>query len=615
MIKKFVQLLGTCTIIIGAIIGSGIYIRDINFGPMDQKVAIGSLFVVILGILTVFIAHKGRFGIKNLNITIEGDGMVFQLLKYRLRFSKKHLSIIMLVFLTISLPFAGYLLSSFEPVNRLNLVSAKTIGVDGTEISMPFPMTATIDDTGWRVSYAQSNRPHLIEDYENLIYIGEEVGTRLMCAFIMMDFDKTNICARYPTTTVYGVEWNNTPHRSAQEDDAIIQYIKDNSAYIEYGLHGVSHEMYADGYLIDEGFEICINMNPSEWGKNASEWVHQGEFYDVAQHMPLNHTAVKNHFHVFSEISKQNNLSFPKSMVPPDHGYYYNPSSNESTSALLNQYGVKYATTHLGVISELEPKEGIDNGVLITHREWLGVYGDMVGVVPDGIVDTSSIMSHFTNFYAVKPEDNRAIADEWISWFNNIKDNPDRYVPKNNAQLNSQWLYCKYAKISKGEGNSLEIDTSKMPSEAYDYDLIGNPVFKIPLPHNQHISVASIDENQIVGYYEDRGYGYMILPILNRSVHILHFEIGDSYPETYVLNDGTYNVFSFYSTKDKVDLEVEMYGTQDLKIRTLFEPNNISSVNSDVKVQSYDFDSETSILTVSLTASDIQGDQTKLMIK
>jgi|GEM_PF-1022758 len=614
MIKKFLQFLGTYTIIIGAIIGSGIYIRDINFGPIAQKIVIGSLFIVILGIFTVFIAYNGIFGIKKLNITIDKDEMALQLLRFELRFSKKHLSVFMLIFLTISLPFALYLLSSFEPVNRLNLVSAKSTNVGGTEIFMPFPMTATVDDTGWRYSYAQPNRTHLLKDYENLVYIGEKVGTRLMCAFIMMDFDKENICAKYPTTTVYGTGWNNTPNLCVQEDDAIIQYIKDNSAYIEYGLHGVSHAMFADDYLIDEGFETYINKNAGEWGKNASEWRHQGEFYDVAQHKPWNHTAVKDHFCVFSEISRQNNLSFPQSMVPPDHGYYYNPSSGESTTALLNQYGVKYAATHLGVISELKPKEGIDSGVLITHREWLDVYGYMVGVVPDGLACTTSVMTHFTNFYAEKPEDNRAIADEWISWFDNIKKTPDRYIPKNNAQLNSQWLYCKYADISKGEGNSIEIDTSKMPVEAYDYDLIGNLVFKIPLSHNQHISEANIDGNQIVGYYEDRGFGYIILPVLNRSTHTLQYRIGDSYPETYLLNDGTYNVFSFYSAKDRVDLEVEMYGTQDLKIRTLFEPSNISSTNTDVKVQSYDFDSEESMLTVRMSASDVQGDQTELMI-
>ncbi|MDY6932400.1 MAG: hypothetical protein SVJ22_10860 [Halobacteriota archaeon] len=614
MIKKYLQFFGFYTMIIGTVISSGIYLRDISFGPAAQKIAIGGFLILLLGIFMVLIARIGRFGTKNLNIKIDEDKIFFQLLRFELIFSKKHLYVFLLIFIAITLPFASYLFSSFEPVNRLNLVSAKSTNVGGTEIFMPFPMTATIDDTGWRDSYAQPNRTHLLEDYENLVYIGEKVGTRLMCAFIMMDFDKENICAEYPTTTVYGAEWNNTPNLCAPEDDAIIQYIKDNSAYIEYGLHGVSHAMFADGYLIDEGFEVCINPNQGEWGKNASEWNHQGEFYDVAQHKPWNHTAVKDHFYVFSEISRQNNLSFPKSMVPPDHGYYYNPSSNESTTALLNQYEVKYATTHFGIISELKPKEGIDNGVLITYREWLDVYGYMVGVAPDGMACTTSIMTHFTNFYAEKPEDNRAIADEWISWFDNIKKTPDRYIPKNNAQLNSQWLYCRYADISKGEGNSIEIDTSKMPVEAYDYDLIGNLVFKIPLPPNQHISEANIDENQIVGYYEDRGYGYMILPILDRSIHTLQYRIGDSYPETYLQNDGTYNVFSFSSEKDKIDLEVEMYGTQDLKIKTLFEPTNISSTNYDVKLNSHDYDSETGILTVSLSATDVQGDRTELTI-
>ncbi|MDY6895669.1 MAG: hypothetical protein SVO01_09685, partial [Thermotogota bacterium] len=172
MIKKYLQFFGFCTIIIGTAISSGIYLRDISFGPAAQKIAIGGFLIVILGIFIVLIAHVGRFGIKNLNIMIDEDKMALQLLSFKLRVSKKHLSVFLLIFLAITLPFALYLFSSFEPVNRLNLVSAKSTNVGGTEIFMPFPMTATIDDTGWRDSYAQPNRTHLLEDYENLVYIG-----------------------------------------------------------------------------------------------------------------------------------------------------------------------------------------------------------------------------------------------------------------------------------------------------------------------------------------------------------------------------------------------------------------------------------------------------------
>jgi len=605
MIKKLVYITGISALLVGAIIAIGVYIRDINFGPMAQLVAITGLFIVLFGIVSLWICHKGKAKYKNSSVDIKTNELVLQLHGYQIKFSGKHLFAFLLIFLILSTSFAGYLLLSMEPINRLNLVGPKAVIVDGVEVVMPFPMTVTIDDTGWRYSYisdegwTNNSRPHVLEDYENLVYIGKQVGTRLMCAFIISDFDETNICAGYPTTTPYGRNWNNTPNLRPQ-DEVVMQYIRDNSAYIEYGLHGVRHGMFSDGYLIEEGCEVSDK--------------HAGEWYDIIGNKPWNFTAVQNHAYVFNEISRQYNLSFPKSMVPPMHGYYYNPSSNESTSALLSKYGLKYATTDFNVISELHPKEGIDQGVLLTHRMYLGIRCADIGAIPQDIVSTASGMSHFTNFYAEKPENNRDIAEQWILWFNKIKDNPYRYVPKNNAQLNSQWLYCKYTKITKGKNNTIIIDNSRMPVDAYTYDLIGNLVLKIPLSINQHVSEATIDGEQVAGYYEDRGYGYIILPILNRSIHTLSFKLGSTYLPTYILNDGTYNVFSFNSTEEKVELELEMYGTQDVKIKMLFEPEQILSSNPDVIIQSHNYDSESCILSIRLTASDVQGEKTTLII-
>jgi len=596
MIKKLGYITGTYALVIGSIIAIGAYIRDINFGPMAQLVAMTGLIIVLFGVITLWICHKEGVKYKNLSLDVKTNELVMQL-----RLTKKNLFALLIIFLILTASFAGYLLLSMEPVNRLNLVGPKAVTINGTEVVMPFPMTVTIDDTGWRYSKRLNHSPHVLEDYENLVYIGEQVGTRLMCAFIISDFDKTNICADYPTTTPNGSEWNNTLNVCPQ-DEIIMQYIKNNSAYIEYGLHGVRHGMFADGYLIKEGCEVSDK--------------HAGEWYDIIGNKPWNYTAAQNHAYVFDQISKQYNLSFPQSMVPPMHAYYYDPSSNESTAALLSKYGLKYATTNFDVIPELRPKEGIDHGVLLTHRMDLGIWHDQVGAVPRDIVETTSGMTHFPNFYAEKPENNRAVAEQWVSWFNTkIKDNPYRYVPKNNAQLNSQWLYCKYTKITKGENNTIIIDNSRMPMDAYTYALIGNLVLKIRLSTDQHISEATIDGRQIAGYYEDRGYGYMILPMLNRSIHILSFKLGSTYLPTYVLNDGTYNVFSFNSTENRVEIELEMYGTQDVKIKgMLFEPRQILSTNPNVTIRSYDYDSEVHMLSVRLTAIDVQGEETTLIL-
>jgi len=88
-----------------------------------------------------------------------------------------------------------------------------------------------------------------------------------------------------------------------------------------------------------------------------------------------------------------------------------------------------------------------------------------------------------------------------------------------------------------------------------------------------------------------------------------------TYLPTYVLNDVTYNVFSFNSTKEKVNIELEMYGTQDVKIKGMpFEPRQILSNKPNVIIRSYDYDSESRMLSICLTATDVQGEKTTLII-
>lgn len=483
-----------------------------------------------------------------------------------------------------------------------NTPDLRSVIIKGIKVTMPFPLTVTIDDVGREYGWRDDQSKHVLDDYKNLVYIGECVGTRLMCAFMVAYFDKNNICAKYPTTTKSGKDWDNSKNLDIQ--DEIIQFVKNNSAYIEYGLHGVDHRMFWDTLLVPDGFG----------GPNKELFKHYGEWYDVGGVKPWNSMAVEEHIHAFDEISKQYGFSFPRSMVPPHHAYYYNPKSDESTAALLAKCGLKYVTTDFYKIAELLPREGIDHGVLLTHRDFGELPHDAIGITPKSIADTTSFMTHFANFYANHPNDNRTVADEWIEWFNiKVKDNLGRYVPKNNAQLNSQWLYHKYSSLCT-DNNAIIIDNSKMPAEAYEYDLIGNLVLKVALLEDQHVSYADIDGRHIAGYYEDRGYGYMILPRLDKSVHKLHFRLGSTYMPEYLLYDGTYNVFSFKSTEDECAVELEMFGTQRLKVKILFEAKKVTSSNPNVLVQSYDYDSEECMVIICLTASDIQGDVTTINI-
>ncbi len=122
-------------------------------------------------------------------------------------------------------------------------------------ITIPKPMAIDIDDLGWKQGWDlnESGGPYRLglpqgrmmslPDYEVIVYISKAVGVRIKCLFIMSEFDRANICAHYPTTNEQGGDWDNSALVN-DSDFAIMDYVKENAAHIEFGLHGVRHEFW-----------------------------------------------------------------------------------------------------------------------------------------------------------------------------------------------------------------------------------------------------------------------------------------------------------------------------------------------------------------------------------
>ncbi|PJF33258.1 MAG: hypothetical protein CUN57_02640, partial [Phototrophicales bacterium] len=132
------------------------------------------------------------------------------------------------------------------------------------------------------------------------------------------------------------------------------------------------------------------------------------------------------------------------------------------------------------------------------------------------------------------PDDDFQTGDRFVDWFNRVKQQPDMYVPKNMAQYYSQWLYRKYT-LTSVNGNVVAIDNRNMPEEAYSSDLLGNLLLKFALPPGQHLSQLSIDNGaEIVGYYEELDYAYVIFSRLERKEYRFEYQTGNQLPATCV---------------------------------------------------------------------------------
>jgi hypothetical protein len=197
-------------------------------------------------------------------------------------------------------------------------------------------------------------------------------------------------------------------------------------------------------------------------------------------------------------------------------------------------------------------------------------------------------------------------------------------LAKNTVQTASQWLYKHDADISVSEGSFI-IDTSAMRDEAYDHDLLSVLVLKTPL-YGRHIKNASIDGGaQITAYWEDEyGYGYLMIgheraPMgrLPKGVYTLNAEFGKDTMESFVdLSASTFNVHSYSYSSHSASITLELYGTQDIRIKLPFEPGSVesngSADSSGITIRGWNYDR--GYLTINASARDIQGETGRIII-
>jgi hypothetical protein len=472
---------------------------------------------------------------------------------------------------------------------------------------IPAPLTIGIDDVGWKQGWSTDvpldrNKPSHIDgpegrwlglaDYEAIVNIGEAVNSRLLCLFIMSEYDRSNICAEYPTTTERGELWDNSALVS-DNDFKVMDYVKDNAAFMEFGLHGVRHEHWDNGDVTFAEFA----------GGNYNR-------------RPYPVEVVEKHLECYKRLIDQYGISFPKSFVPPKHCYHYDPDNPMDTGGLMANWGVKYVSwghKHWGNYDQraVNPLSNcqFDNGVLVMERDQAVPWYGSLGQAPDAIsTDFYYECTHWHNYIAASPDDNPAVGEKWINWFNLIKDSPGRYLPKNTAQLNSQALYLKYASV-RIDGDRLMIDNTAMPDWAYEKEFIGNLVIKVPLQSGLHISSVTFDHSQpVASCYEDRGFGYVSLPELKQKKYEVQIKTGPELLSNCVANNGTYNVRHLEVEPEMASLELEMYGTQDVHLRLAdFTPRVVKSRSRDLVVNSWNWDEKAEICVINVTAKDVQG--------
>jgi hypothetical protein len=491
-----------------------------------------------------------------------------------------------------------------------HLLGTMLVAQQSTEksaVTVPSPLTVGIDDLGWKQGWSSDVamdplKPHHIdgpenrwmglEDYKTIVDIASRVNSRLLCLFIMSEFDRENICADFPCTTEQGEHWDNSALVS-DNNFIIMDYIKSNAAFIEFGLHGVRHNHWKEGNKMGEFAMDNFNRNP----------------HPVSE--------MQEHLHCFEKLIEQYGISFPKSFVPPRHCYYHNPADSMDTGGILAEWGIKYVSWGHKFWGRnydqnaLNPMNNcmLNHGVLVLERDQAVTWRNSLGIAPDSIsTDFYYECTHWHNYIAADPKDNHIIADKWIKWFNQIKDAPDRYLPKNTAQLYSQALYLEYSKITI-DGNVVSIDNTEMPDWAYHLGFIGNLEIKCSLDEGEHVSKVLVSKDVEMAYYcEDGKYAYVSLPVLEKDKYDIEIQTGNTAMSECVINNGTYCINGFNKSEERVKLDLTMYGKQLIQVK--LDEAKVANVRSDSEgliIDAWKWNEATQICSITIASNDTQG--------
>jgi len=508
--------------------------------------------------------------------------------------------------------------SNFFKFLLINFIFLVSIDDSSTQNKMIFPraFAFAIDDLGWNIGDDTGDidgqgpyriglhRKMTLKDYQPIVAVGKEVGVRIQSLFILSEMDRLNILKNYPTTTWQGKAWDNS-HNISEKQITIMNYVKDNAAYLEFGLHGVGHEYWVDGK------------------KQRAEW------YCTEENHPWAEETMREHIQCFKAIMAQYGLSeskghsFPESFVPCAYGYYWNPKGKYSTGKIMSEAGVKYVNTLFEEISELNPPKepnggGFDNGVIVVNRINYGNEWFQLGALPTlpiAAQKSDIIETHWSNWLAQDYFLQEELNEKFIAYYKKVQQTPDRYVAKNTEQFHSQWLYKKYTLVSEKERETVHIDNTQMPDEAYQNDILGSMLLKIELGINQHIKNATLNKKRLGVYFEEEGYGFLYLPQLQQKEYVLNYQIGEETMSEMLWHNGTYNVYSFNVNKRDVTTEIRVYGTQKIIFKGIKNPKSIIVSNPNIKILKKEYITKEKRFILTVQAKDIQGETATFVLK
>ena len=344
-----------------------------------------------------------------------------------------------------------------------------------TGVCLPKAFQIVVDDVGWwkgldeRAIDSPSRtgmcRRHVPEDYLALARLGKELGMRILCGFVVGEWDQKNRLACVPHTSKYGANWDmasRIDRRIREARDIILS----NQAYLEMALHGLNH-MYWD----EQG-----HFSPAEF------YQRHGSDYSM-----LPPDIARQHIETYFQILHDNALTYPvKAFIPPCFFYVY-CKENHHLSYILQEYGISYVSTPFGSMKtdgcEKPVTAGVENGIITVDHTHDTYTWDKISPLPPSVYKESTFGTHWPHFLHYDPTRNDETVDTWIAYFKGYFDLPGMFPAPDFEKAVHQALYQRFTQVQNTE-QGFVLDFSQVDAQkasAYSPDVyIQMPIAQIP---------------------------------------------------------------------------------------------------------------------------------------
>ena len=322
-------------------------------------------------------------------------------------------------------------------------------------IIIPRSLQITLDDVGWfngeddrkngGSAHTAMPRRHCAEDYAAINALGEALGMRINCAFVLGEWDPDNRLRRIRWLSRFGDAWNNAAYLGKEEMQAVADTVR-SSPYIDIAVHGLLHNYY----------------NPQYGYTNTDYYYHIGE-----THHRIPEEEIRARLDAFFDLLDHYRIGKAvNSFIPPNFDYVWG-----SMTHILADYGIRYVST-VFTYPDLQLPDGVTkpqyggvegDGIITLNRNdnrisWREVGSDLDGFEPRGGI----FGCHWPNLLHEDKTRNMETVENWVRYFRRCSETYGIILSRDIAFAAAQTLFCDYAAVTY-ENGKMTADLSAVP--------------------------------------------------------------------------------------------------------------------------------------------------------